>query len=237
MRTLIGATFPFFLLAAGFAGAQERKDEAATSKSKTAGTAKPLQFDVEGFFKDFDKNKDGYLQRDELPPAYRSAFGHIDKNKDGKISREELTEGIAFLHPRRRPSDLVYILIEMSDFDDDCHREVQRAYETLRSLDTNKDGKIDESEIKAGRERIVANRVKFLFDQLDADKDGKISREEAKGRIRENFKEIDRNGDGFIEREELLKAATDRPSVSGPAAVVPPSGERRTPPPSRPPSR
>jgi Ca2+-binding EF-hand superfamily protein len=237
MRTLIGATFSFILLAIGIAEAQERKDEAATPKGKTAGTAKPLQFDVEGFFKDFDKNKDGYLERDELPPAYRSAFGHIDKNKDGKISREELTEGIAFLHPRRRPSDLVYMLIEMSDYDDDCHKEVQRAYQVLRSLDKNKDGKIDESEIKEGRERIVANRVKFLFDQLDVDKDGKISREEAKGRIRENFNEIDRNRDGFIERDELLKAATERPSISGPAAVVPPTGERRTTPPPRPPSR
>lgn len=237
MRILVGSISLLVFLASSIVAAQERKEVPATPKSKTAGEAKSLPFDVDGFFKDFDKNGDGVLQRDELPPAYQAAFARIDTNKDGKITREELIEGIGFLHPRRRPSDLVYMLIEMSDFDADSHREVQRAYEVLRSLDKNKDGKIDESEIKEGRERIVANRVKFLFDQLDANKDGKISREEAKGRIRENFNEIDRNHDGFIEREELLKAATERPSVSGPASVVPPAGERRTTPPPRPPSR
>jgi Ca2+-binding EF-hand superfamily protein len=236
MRVLMGSIFLLVLLTGGFTVAQERKDVPGPPKSKPAA-AKPLSFDVEGFFKDFDTNGDGYIQRAEMPEAYRAAFGHIDANKDGKISRDELRNGIAFLHPRRRPSDLVYMLIEMSDFDDDCQHEVQRAYEILRKLDKNQDGKIDEKEMKAGREGIVNDRVTFLFRQLDANKDGKISKAEAKGRIRENFDEIDRNRDGVIEREELLKAATEKPSVSGPASVVPPVGKGRTTPPPRPPSR
>ena len=230
MRALVGSISLLAILAVGFAAAQERKEAQPTPKGKTTEAGKPLQFDLDGFFKDHDKNGDGYLQRDELPQEYRAAFGHIDANKDGKISREELTQGIAFLHPRRRPSDLVYMLIEMSDCDEGCHGEVQRAYEILRTLDKNKDGKIDEDEIKEGRERIINNRVAFLFAQLDTNKDGKISREEAKGRIRENFNEIDRNHDGFIERDELLKAALEKPSETGTSSVVPPGGERRTPP-------
>lgn len=231
MRVLVGSIPLLAILAVGFAVAQESKETVPASKSKTAEPGKPLQVDTEGFFKDYDKNGDGYLQRDELPPEYRPAFDRLDANKDGKISPAELSQGIAFLHPRRRPSDMVYMLIEMSDFDDDSHREVQRAYDILRSLDKNRDGKIDTDELKAGREHIVNNRVTFLFKQLDADKDGKISRTEAKGRIRENFQEIDGNRDGFIERDELLKAIMEKPSMTPPTSVAPPGGRPRATPP------
>jgi Ca2+-binding EF-hand superfamily protein len=236
MRVLVGSIPLLAILAVGFAVAQERGEREPAPKSKTAEPGKSLQIDTEGFFKDHDKNGDGYLQRDELPPEYRPAFGRLDANKDGKISRAELEQGIAFLHPRRRPSDMVYMLVEMSDFDDDCHREVQRAYDILRNLDKNRDGKIDPDELKAGREHIVNNRVTFLFKQLDADKDGKISRDEAKGRIRENFQEIDRNRDGFIERDELLKAIMEKPSMTPPSTVAPP-GRPPRPAPPRPPDR
>jgi Ca2+-binding EF-hand superfamily protein len=224
MRVLYGSLVLGALLAVGFAVAQEREAAPATRK-KPAAPGKPLQFDHEGFLKEHDKNGDGLLQRDELPPAYRAAFERIDTNKDGKISREELAQGIAHLRPRRRPSDVIYMLVEMSDFDDECQREVQRAYEILRRLDHNKDGKIDAGEFKAGREHIANNRVDFLFKQLDADKDGRISREEAKGHILANFADLDRNRDGFVDRAELLKAATEKPTSA------PSGGERRTTPP------
>jgi Ca2+-binding EF-hand superfamily protein len=212
------------LLAVGLAAAQERPEKAPPRRADTP-PGKPLQFDVDRFFKDFDRNQDGYLQRDELPPDLRPAFDRIDTNKDGKISREELAAGMAYLQPRRRPSDLVYMLIEMSDFDEDARGEVQRAYDILRSLDKNNDGKIDLDELKAARERIVRQRVDALFQQLDTDKDGRISREEARGQIREHFKEIDRNGDGFIDRDELLRAAREKPGVPPPE----PKSERRAP--------
>jgi Ca2+-binding EF-hand superfamily protein len=227
MRVLHGSIALGALLAVGFAVAQERGAEPATQK-KPATPGKPLQFDLDGFLRDRDKNGDGFLQRDELPPAYRAAFERLDTNKDGKISREELAQGVAHLRPRRRPSDLIYMLVEMSDFNEEGPREVQRAYDILRKLDQNKDGKIDADELKAGREHIANNRVDFLFKQLDANKDGRISREEAKGHIHANFAEIDVNGDGFIDRAELLKAAMENPTRE------PTGGERRTTPPPQP---
>ncbi|MHB1425833.1 MAG: EF-hand domain-containing protein [Gemmataceae bacterium] len=230
MRVLYGSIALWALLAVGFAVAQERGVAPATQK-KPATPGKALQFDLDGFFKEHDKNGDGFLQRDELPPAYRAAFERVDTNKDGKISREELAQGIAFLRPRRRPSDLIYMLVEMSDFDEECQREVQRAYEILRKLDSNKDGKIDAEEFKAGREHIAKNRVDFLFRQLDANKDGRISRQEAKGHILANFAEIDLNRDGFIDRAELLKSAMEKPTIApaggdGRTPAPPPPGER-----------
>ena len=91
----------------------------------------------------------------------------------------------------------------MSGCDDACHGEVQRAYDILRKLDKQKDGKIDADEMKAAREQIVKDRIDYLFKELDKNKDGKINRDEAQGMLRQDFDELDRNKDGFIDREEL----------------------------------
>lgn len=45
-----------------------------------------------------------------------------------------------------------------------------------------------------------------LIKQLDSNKDGKISKEEAKGPLKEDFSIVDKNADGFITLEELKDA-------------------------------
>lgn len=110
----------------------------------------------------------------------------------------------------RRPSDVVYLLIEMSDADTEAVEELQRLYDTLRKLDTNNEGKINADALKAAREQIVDDRVDYLMKELDADKDGQISRDEAKGRIKEHFDRLDLDKDGYISREELRQAVAAR---------------------------
>jgi Ca2+-binding EF-hand superfamily protein len=107
----------------------------------------------------------------------------------------------------QRLSDAVQTLIEMTDCEEGCVQEVQRIYDMLRKLDTAHNGKIDPTELKAERERILENRVKGLMDRLDSNKDGKISPEEAKGLIKEHFNKLDSNRDGFVDYQELLQAA------------------------------
>jgi Ca2+-binding EF-hand superfamily protein len=109
-----------------------------------------------------------------------------------------------------RPSDILHVLIEMSDCDEGCTQEVQRAYDILRRLDKNQDGKIDADELKAGRQSLVEGRVNGLMKRLDTNQDGKISRDEARGMIKRHFDQLDSNKDGFIDRDELLKAASER---------------------------
>jgi uncharacterized protein (TIGR03000 family) len=200
------------------AGGRLGGEEAAEGRKDEPGAAppgKPLRFDLDRFLKEYDKNKDGHLSRDELPPELRPAFDRLDADKDNKVSRDELERGIPHLQPARRPSDLIYVLIEMSDSDDVSHGEIQRAYDILRKLDKDKDGKIDPGELKAARGQIVKDRITYLFEELDKDKDGKISRDEARGMIRQDFDKIDRNKDGYIDRGELTRAATEG---LGPAA-------------------
>jgi Ca2+-binding EF-hand superfamily protein len=202
LRTFRLAVSTAALLTAGLALAEDPRPPAGK-----APAAEPNYFDVDRFFEEFDRDRDGFLSKGELPERLRHSFDKIDTNKDGKISREELRRGIAYVQPRRRPSDVIFVLIEMSDCDEGCTEEVQRIYDVLRQLDKNKDGKIDPDELAAMRQRIVGERVDSLIKELDADKDGKISRAEARGEIRRNFDELDRNKDGYVDRDELLHGA------------------------------
>jgi Ca2+-binding EF-hand superfamily protein len=216
LRFLFGSVSVVAILAGGHLLAQAPPTRPPAPQQP--GEARPVPFNVDAFLNDYDANKDGFLSREELPPELRWGFERMDTNKDGKLSREELVRGAGYLHPQRRPSDMVYALIEMSEDDKEALTEAQRAYDILRNLDKNKDGKIDPDELKAMRESLVKERVDYIFKSLDANKDGRISQTEARGPIRDHFAVIDRNRDGFIDREELLKAALENPPATAPAA-------------------
>lgn len=221
LRTLLGGVALLAFLTAGVALAEE-KDKPGDKRPPDVKPADgPLHFDVDRFLKEYDKNGDGYLTKDEVPEWLRDRFDQLDTNKDGKLSREELQKGVAYLQPRHRPSDVVFVLIEMSDCDECCAEELQRIYDVLRKLDTNHDGKIQPDELKVVRQQLVEERVDRIFKALDTNKDGKISRDEAKGQIKRHFDELDTNKDGFIDREELLKAASAKPVPAG-GEVKPP---------------
>lgn len=182
------------------------KDQPDQKKEDNKAKGGPL-IDTAAFLREYDRDKDGYLSKDELPDYLHYNFERLDANKDGKISKEELDKGMAYLQQRRRPSDVVFVLIEMTDCDEGCIEEVQRAYAILYKLDKNRDGKLDAEELKAGREQILKDRVDGIIKRLDTDKDGKISREEARGMVKEYFKELDKNKDGYVDREELMAGA------------------------------
>jgi Ca2+-binding EF-hand superfamily protein len=200
-------------VAAGLVLGQGRKDKRGEGPEPAAKAkaGKPKFFDVDEFIREHDRNKDGYLSKDELPARFRHNFDKLDTNKDGKLSREELLAGVPHLQERRRPSDVVFVLVEMSDCDECCAEELQIIYDFLRKIDKDKNGKIDAAELKAAREKLVKHRVDAIFAELDTNKDGKISRAEARGQIKRHFAELDTNKDGFISREELMQAVGRKP--------------------------
>ena len=105
-------------------------------------------FDVDRFLERYDKNKDGFIEREELPERLRHAFDQIDANKDGKLSREELEKGAVYLQRQRRPADSIRVLVEMSDDDEASREELQYIYDLLRKMDKNNNGKLERRGVK-----------------------------------------------------------------------------------------
>jgi len=218
MRRSIVLLFPVALLAiATLVAGEDRKEKTSADKpaakegSKGKVTKPAPFFDTEEFIKEYDTNKDGALSKEEFPQRFRQVFEKLDTNKDGKISKDELDKGFQYLQSQRRPSDFLFVLVEMSDCDECCAEELQLIYDTIRKMDKNNDGKIDADELKAGREAIVQKRVDSILKELDTNKDGKISKDEARGAVRRHFAELDVDKDGFVSRDELVKGATELP--------------------------
>ena len=136
-----------------------------------------------------------------------------DDNGDKKASKQPAGQ-----EAKRRPSDVVFILIETSGADEESAVELQKMYEVLRKLDKNSDGKIDPEALKAAREQMIDDRVDYLMKELDANEDGQISKDEAKGRIKEHFDRIDQDKDGFISRDELRQAVAGHRKARAKAA-------------------
>lgn len=147
-----------------------------------------------------------------MPPRLRHYFAQLDADKNGKLSKQELEKGVVYLQQQRRPSDFVFVMIEMSDCDECCMEEIQCAYDALRRLDANNDGKIDANEMKGAREKLVKERIDGLIKELDEDKDGKIGKDEARGVLKQNFERLDNNRDGVIDRDELQRGAEATPA-------------------------
>jgi len=186
------------------ATAQNNQTKPATG-DQSGKTIAP-RFDASRFLKDHDKNSDGKLSKDELPAAAQKDFSQLDVNKDGFITQDELQKH-AELMAQQRP-ELVEIFFYTIDIPEEpaTTQELQAAYDQLRKLDKNHDGKIDDGEVKALREQRKKERLDSIFTALDKNNDGKISKDEARGLWADNFAQIDKNGDGALDRQEIEAA-------------------------------
>ena len=92
-RWLIAAVFtlPVAAYAGGDKASSASSDSAGAAASATGGTASAsASSGAEQMFKDLDKNKDGFISREEAKGSpHEKDFDKLDKNGDGKLSREE----------------------------------------------------------------------------------------------------------------------------------------------------
>ena len=225
MRLCLYCSIAILALVTSFTlGQEDRKPTPKSSNPGQPGEQGTAQgqpahrHDLSGFLKEHDLNKDGTLDKSELPGRLRDRFVDLDTNKDGKLTKEELEKGIAFLQPARRPADVLFVLIDMSDCDECCVEEIQHFYTMLRKLDKNNDGKLSADELAAARKTMAEERVTNLIKDLDRNEDGRISRDEARGQVRKNFDQLDVNKDGAVDREELLRGAANSSAPNKPTA-------------------
>lgn len=193
-----------------------RGDDNSTPKQPAPPSLPPrlvqlLQGSADNFIQRLDRNNDGVLTKDELPPRLARFFDNADANSDGKLDRGEVERLLPVLRkrfgvgpaeaPKKGPTPA----------------EVDRVLaDLLKRMDADNDGRISRAEAKAG---LAKN-----FDHIDTNKDGYLDKDELRRMIRRylanrkanaaavpakpaaaapDFDALDRNADGRLTREEL----------------------------------
>jgi Ca2+-binding EF-hand superfamily protein len=199
--------------------AAQTDNNGQTQKPPPPAVQQLLRLTPEQFIRRFDRNRDGYLTRDELPPRLASQFEKLDTNGDGKLDKKEVDELMQIL---RRHFGMSANKNNPAPFDQGAQ---QLAARMLQKMDANHDGKISREEAQGPLARI--------FDQLDLNKDGFLDRREldrAAARLQgqmgkkgpgkgaggkemaqamriPDFDALDRNADGRLTREEVKGSA------------------------------
>jgi Ca2+-binding EF-hand superfamily protein len=141
----------------------EKNKKNKLNKIPPAG-ARMLDATPEQFIKRFDKNNDGVLTKDELPPRLAAVFDRADQNGDGKLDREEVAQMLDVLRQRmKQTANKAGTPAKSPDLS-------RRVDEIFNRLDTNKDGKISREEAKGPLEK--------NFDVIDRNKDGFLDKME-----------------------------------------------------------
>src|SRR5262245_5893477 len=155
MKTIVCFGLPALITLATFGSAQSQ-DKVPPKKLPGPQVLEMLKKSPEEFIKQFDKNMDGFLQKDELPPFLAKTFERFDKNSDSKLNREEVDQMLQTMRQLlagQQPGG------NQPDFD---------------ALDKNADGRLTKEELK-GTPWLAR------FAEIDTNGDGQIDRREWEG--------------------------------------------------------
>jgi Ca2+-binding EF-hand superfamily protein len=210
------------LTLAGAAAQETKKDP---PKKAPAIVEELLKLTPEQFIKRFDKNGDGFVNKDELPMFLGKAFDAADKTGAGKLDRDGAAALQTILknflakggQPKIDADQLVNNWLKQFDANGDGKISRQEAkgpiLQRFDQFDTNKDGFLDRQELRALAQRLQADakegRFKdasgaYDFDALDKNADGRLTKSELKGTpLYERFAEIDTDRNGSIDRAEF----------------------------------
>jgi Ca2+-binding EF-hand superfamily protein len=161
------------------------------------------------------------------PEGDRPAEGRPERRPGSFGGREEGREGFRFPNP----------LLEALDLDKDgdlSTDEVDVATKSLKSLDKNLDGKLDNAEMRpdfgpmgpggpgfggpggpgfGGGPGAVGGNPQEMIDRLmamDGNDDGKLAKDELPERLQSMFSRADRNSDNLLDKEEMQAMARER---------------------------
>ena len=99
----------------------------------------------------FDANHNGKLEKKEVPARMQGIFERGDTNHDAVLSHEELIAMSEENHqtklPTRRPGGAAFIALDTDQDGQISSAEIANAAVSLKTLDKNGDGRIDESDL------------------------------------------------------------------------------------------
>lgn len=168
-------------------------------------------------FSEYDKNEDGALNEAEVAALLKSGASSDSRRPSRTPSR---SPG----RMRDTDSDSQDLLFSILDRDRDgklSKRELQAAASIIERLDRDRDGALSKRELAAGtndrsssdrkpserssRDRASRERISSYIKGLDENSDGRITREEARGPVKERFDSYDQDGDGVLKVDEVIR--------------------------------
>ncbi|MCC6540131.1 MAG: hypothetical protein IT162_21465 [Bryobacterales bacterium] len=159
-----------------------------------------------------DANRDGALDKTEVPERMQGIFARGDKNNDGRLTRAELETMTAASEQRNPardggPPDPVRNALDADRDGVISAAELQAAPAALAKLDRNSDGQLAGDEIRppmrGGRGGNPEEMYKHILEENDANKDGKLAVSELPERMREFLGRADTDRDGFLSLDEM----------------------------------
>lgn len=209
MRVLLSCLLVFCFW---FCSAQGQQADPLKGKKGSPAENPLAKLDTDGFLKLFDKQKRGYVTKDELPPRLAPFFEQMDRDADGRLDRTEIEQMLQVVKARAKAE-------AKKQEKPESPKVPPQVRDIMDRMDTNKDGTISKSEAKGP---ILQN-----FERIDRNKDGFIDSRELAQFVRDSgglgmrgkmgdgrfapptnpydFDALDANADGRLTKEEIKK--------------------------------